>query len=117
MKYTLRLSTQAVQDIADALAFTSQQFGEKQRAIYQKIVRDTLEEIAVDPEGPRSKRRTEIHPDAWTMHLGRRGKRARHLFLYRKKNSRFVDIARLLHDSMEVDRHLPPSFDSEDWVS
>jgi len=114
MKYTLRLSNQAVRDIAEALAFTLQQFGEKQRLIYQTIVRDALEELATDPENPRSKQRPEIHPDAWTMHLGGRGKRARHLLLYRIKNNGFVDIARLLHDSMEIERHLPPDFDSKD---
>jgi toxin ParE1/3/4 len=114
MKYALRFSTKAVRDISEVLDFTVQQFGEKQRGIYQQIVRDALEELAADPENPRSKRRPEIHPDARTMHLARRGKRARHLFLYRIKNSRFVDIARLLHDSMEIRRHLPPDFASVD---
>jgi toxin ParE1/3/4 len=114
MKYTLRFSTQAVRDISEVLAFTLHQFGDKQRAVYQQIIRDALEELATDPENPRSKRRPEIHPDTWTMHVGRRGKRARHLLLYRIKNDRFVDIARLLHDSMEIERHLPPDFVSED---
>jgi toxin ParE1/3/4 len=112
MKHTLRLSSQAVRDIAEVLAFTLEQFGDKQRVIYQQIVRDALEELATNPENPRSKRRPEIHPDARTMHLGGRGKRARHLFLYRIKNNRFVDIGRLLHDSMEIDQHMPADFDS-----
>jgi toxin ParE1/3/4 len=47
------------------------------------------------------------------MHLGRRGKPARHLFLYRIRDGRFVDIARLLHDSMEIERHIPADFEGD----
>ena len=113
MKYTLRISAPAVQDIADVLAFTSAQFGEKQQKIYQRIIRDALAELAANPENLRSKPRPEIHADARTMHLGRRGKPARHLFLYRIKDDHFVDIARLLHDSMEIQRHIPADFEED----
>jgi toxin ParE1/3/4 len=113
VKYKLRFSKQAVQDIADALDFTLAQFGEKQRRRYQQFIRDALAAIAVDPENVHAKRRPEIHRDARTMHLARRGRHARHLFLYRVVSDQFVDIGRLLHDSMEVRRHLPPGFDAE----
>jgi toxin ParE1/3/4 len=110
MRYVLRLSNQAVRDISDALDFTLKQFGEKQRTQYQRIIRETLEELAADPDNRRIKRRPEIHPDARTIHLGRRGRRARHLFLYRVVDNRFVDVARLLHDSMDLERNMPEDF-------
>jgi toxin ParE1/3/4 len=100
--------------MASVLAFRRELFGQRQCVFYHRIIREALEELADDPQTPRSKQRPEIHVDARTMHLGGRGRRARHLFLYRIKDNRFVDIARLLHDSMELDQHLRAEFTSED---
>lgn len=113
MKYKLRFSRQAVQDIADVLAFTAEQFGQGQRQRYQQIIGQALAEIADDPENMHARRRPEIHAEARTMHLARRGRPARHFLLYRVTSDQFVDIGRLLHDSMELRRHLPPGFEMQ----
>ena len=114
MKYKLRFSKQAAQDIEDVLALTLERFGEKQWERYKQIIRNALLEIAADPEGIHTRRRPEIHPNARTMHLARRGQPARQFILYRLAGEPFVDIGRLLHDSMELSRHLPSGFESDD---
>ena len=114
MKFKLRFSKSAVRDIEEVLAYTLAQFGQQKTEQYKELIRQALAEIATDPNHPPAKYRPEIHADARTFHLARRGRRARHLFLYRVIGNEFVDIARLLHDSMEIERHLPEGLDLKD---
>jgi plasmid stabilization system protein ParE len=65
--------------------------------------------LAADPQA--GKRRSDIHPDAWTYHIAQRGKKARHLFVYRIRKD--VEIARFLHDAMDLARHRPDEWDGE----
>lgn len=110
MSFTLRFSNRAVQDIENVLAYTLAHFGSRKHEEYKTLIREALSDIASDPHRAAAKRRPEIHPDARTFHIGRRGRRARHFFLYRVASDQFVDIGRLLHDSMELPRHLPDGF-------
>jgi len=103
----LRFSSRAVQDIQDALDYTLTQFGEQKRGEYKALIRQALAEIAADPECHRAKRRPELHRDARTFHIGRVGKRARHFFVFRIAGDEFIDVGRLLHDVMELKRHIP----------
>ena len=110
MKYTLRISMRAVRDMQNALAHTRERFGERKHDQYKRLIRDALKAIATHPDRPPAKRRPELHPDARTFHIARRGKRARHFFIYRVSEDRFIDIARLLHDSMDLEQHLSEGF-------
>jgi toxin ParE1/3/4 len=114
MKSNLRFSREAVRDIEEALAYTREQFGERKFEQYRDLIQEALARIAADPDNPQARRRPEIHPDARTLHLARRGKRARHYLLYRVAADGHVDVGRLLHDSMELKRHLPEGFEASD---
>jgi plasmid stabilization system protein ParE len=72
-----------------------------------ELIRLALEELAENAEA--GKRRPEIYPDAWTYHIGKRGMKARHLFLYRIRKT--VEIARFLYDSMDLPDHVP-----DEWL-
>ena len=48
------------------------------------------------------------------LHLARPGRRARHFPLYRIAADGHIEIGRLLHDSMQLRRHLPKGFESEE---
>lgn len=39
--------------------------------------------------------------------FGEKGKKPRHIILYRKMDKKELEIARFLHDSMDLVRHLP----------
>lgn len=110
MKRKLRISRQALRDIEDVLAWTREQFGDRKLAEYEELIRAALADVAANPDDPHARRRPEIHPDARTFHLARRGKRARHFLLYRVAADGHVDVGRLLHDAMELKRHLPEGF-------
>lgn len=114
MRHKLRFSPQAVRDIEEALEYTLEQFGERKQEQYKDLIRLALADIAVNPDDPRAKRRPELHPDARTFHLSRRGMHARHFLLYRVTADRHVDIGRLLHDSMDLARHVPEGFGADE---
>src|SRR5689334_25334496 len=112
MSYTLRISDRAVRDIEEALAYTLDQFGARKQAAYAKLIQNALGDIVADPTCAPAKQRPELHPHARTFHIARRGKPGRHFFLYRIADDQNVDVARLLHDSMDLQRHLPHGFEA-----
>jgi toxin ParE1/3/4 len=108
----LRFSKPAAQDIEDVLAYTRAHFGDKKHKEYKELILLALSDISIDPNRRPARKRPEIHPDARIFHIARPGKQARHFFLFRVTNDLFIDIARLLHDSMELERHLPDGFET-----
>ena len=111
MNWTIKLAASARHDISQALNWTLENFGRKKHDQYLELVRLALNDIATNPTGERTKERPELHAEARTLHIGRPGKRARHLFLYRMNTNRSIDVGRFLHDAMELSRHLPEEFE------
>ena len=102
------IARRARAQITETLRYTLREFGESKRQEYRDLIRKALVALAENPKA--GKRHPEIHPDAWTYHIARHGQRARHLFIYRIGKD-YVEIARFLHDAMELERHLP-----ENWT-
>ena len=109
-RWKIRISPWAAEDIEGVLSPTPERFGEGIYSQYQELINEAFAALKEDPMRPPARRRPEIHRDAMTFHIGQRGKRARHFFLYRVRESGFVEIARFLHDAMEPRRHLPRGF-------
>jgi toxin ParE1/3/4 len=51
--------------------------------------------------------RDDIVPGLRVLHVGRSGRRGRHFLIYRAAGDREIEIIRILHDSMDLRRHLP----------
>ena len=93
-------------DISAVLHWSLEQFGPRQAAKYDELVRQALKEISTNPFNPRSHARHLIGKKVRTLHIARRGGKARHLFVYRVE-TKAIRILRLLHDSMDLDANLP----------
>jgi len=102
----ITLSPLAEADLANIAAWTADQFGARQAELYVDALIETIEELAANAPHSRSKARPEIGPDLRSLHVSRRGRRGRHMLLY-QENDAAVTILRILHDSMELSRHLP----------
>ena len=83
---------------------------------YGALMRQALLDVEADHERPGSKERPEIMIEgARTDHLalsrtrvtGPRVKDPRHSILYLRRQNGVVEVARILHDSRELMRHLP----------
>jgi toxin ParE1/3/4 len=113
MKWQIKLSSKARLDIQGALEWTLSNFGQKKHDEYLELIGLALNDIGVDPKSVRARQRPELHRDAWVIHIGRRGKKARHLFIYRIHLNGQVEVGRFLHDSMDLQRHLSEGFDPD----
>jgi toxin ParE1/3/4 len=114
------LAPAAERDIQQIVVWSHQQFGEHARLRYEALLARAIQDVFDAPERPGSASRPEIADGARTYHLGHsrdrvtvgRIRRARHFLLYRTHSDGQVEIGRVLHDSMDLRRHLPDNFGS-----
>ena len=99
MARSLRILPAVRQDIRDALTFTRTRFGDAKAREYAVLIRLALRALEEEPRS--GKRHTEIHADAWTLHIKQRGHKARHLFLYEIVDGT-ARIYGLLYDGMDL---------------
>ena len=104
--WTVRLARQAEQDIADILAWTAERFGPQQAEVYTETLTQALEALIDGPGVIGVKRRDDIQPDVFVLHVARHGRRGRHILIFRQSEACFVDVLRVLHDSMDMARHI-----------
>lgn len=95
--------SRAQAQIADVLSYTLEQFGEAKYLEYRELIELALQTLETTPMA--GKHHPEIHPEAWTYHIARPGRKARHLLLYRIRAD--VEVARFLYDAMHLPRQRP----------
>ncbi|MCQ9617277.1 type II toxin-antitoxin system RelE/ParE family toxin [Paenalcaligenes niemegkensis] len=110
-----QLSTSAQSDIIDILAWTHRQFGEVARKRYEALIVAALRDIAAQPDRVGSIKRPELGEAVRSWHLSLSRERARfeggivrnprHFIIYRQQSA-LIMIARVLHEAMELARHL-----------
>lgn len=111
------VSPAARQDIVDILLWSIEKFGAEAAERYRALLIQAIRDIEADPGRPGSKARPELDAGARTYHLassrinveGERVKKPRHFILYRS-GSTGLEIARILHDSRDLPRHLPSDY-------
>jgi len=118
-----RLSAAAEEDIIQLLAYTQDRFGEIARRRYEALLVAGLKDIASDPERPGSVARPELGLAVRSYHLRHSRGRARtqdglvrqprHFLLYRAARPDLIGVGRVLHDAMEIERHLPSQYGDE----
>lgn len=111
-----RLAPLAVSDIDAILERSEEQFGEGARRRYQALLAAGLQDLVSDPPRLGSRERPEIEPGMRSYHLRHSISRARtehgtvraprHLLVYRLGNPDLIDVARVLHDAMDLRRHV-----------
>jgi toxin ParE1/3/4 len=115
-----RLARTAQADIVDILAYTEANFGKVGRLRYEQLLVTAMRDIATEPERIGSLSRPELGENVRSYHLRHSRRQAtagqgivlrpRHLLLYRFAHSGLIGIGRVLHDAMEIERHLPRDF-------
>ena len=123
MPVELRLSATAREDVVDLLAWTNEHFGEQARLRYERLIVTALRDLAEDPECAGSIDRAELGLHVRSYHLRHSRDRARnengtvrrprHFLLYRVSQAGVIGVGRVLHDAMELERHLPSLYGDE----
>jgi toxin ParE1/3/4 len=114
------LSPAAKRDIASILHWTDDNFGEQARQRYEALLAQAILDVAEEPERLGVVRRIEISPVARTYHLrysrnhaktpAGKVKQPRHFLLFRVSIDGEVEFARVLHESMDIEQHLPDEY-------
>jgi toxin ParE1/3/4 len=114
----------AVEDIESILIFADAQFGERARLRYEALLVRAIIDVADEPDRVGSSSRPEIATFVRSYHLyyyysrkrvtdkTGRVKQPRHFLLYRARTDGTVEILRMLHDTIDLARHIP-----EEWRS
>lgn len=110
-----RLSGPAKADIVKILAWTERQFGEAARVRYATLITTALRDISSEPDRVGNILRPELGDGvrSWHLTLSRTHartetgfvRRPRHFLIYRVDGD-LVIVGRVLHDAMEMARHL-----------
>lgn len=111
----IRLSESAQRDITDVLARSEEMFGPRARERYESLIAAALRDASSDGGEFGESLRPELGPGVRTWHLARSRatspgglvKNRRHLLLYRFDGKTML-VARVLHDSMDLPRHVRP---------
>ncbi len=103
--WTVRLSDTAEADYDDILRWTEGRFGAAQAAAYGDLLATALARLERGPATAGARQRDAIGPGVRTLHVGRRG---RHVNLFRigSERDRTIDVLRVLHDAMDLARHV-----------
>ncbi len=110
------LSPAAQRDIRNIMVWSRDKFGVEAAQRYRTLLMQVLHDILDDPERPGSKERPEIMAKGVrTYHFffsrnrvsGQRVKEPRHFVIYRRGTDGGVEVARILHDSRDLVRHVP----------
>ena len=106
----VRLGRQAEQDYLEILQWTVKSFGEGQANIYAETMALAIEALQGGPDVLGARVRDDIQPGIRTLHVARQGRAGRHFVVFRATGSD-IDVLRLLHDSMDLPRHLAAAND------
>ena len=110
------LAAPADRDFLEVMEWTVARFGAAAADRYETLIHQALTDVGEDPFRPGARQRRELPQDIYTYHLagsrdrvkGDRVKAPRHFLLYRVLSFR-VEVLRILHDSRDLERHLPES--------
>jgi toxin ParE1/3/4 len=109
--WPIRIAAAAETDIQDIVSWTVAQFGAKQARIYLETLTTAIAMLAGGPKALGVQVRDDIAPGLFTLHVTRLGRKGRHFVIFRvshDRKHRVIDVLRILHDSMDLPRHLPP---------
>ena len=114
-----RLTRSARADIVSILAWSHEQFGEEARTRYQALIATAIRDAPSRRDDGGHQLRPELGEGVFTWHLSRsrlrspggRVHRPRHFLVCRRDADALV-IGRVLHDAMDLGRHVDPR---ESW--
>ncbi len=107
-RWAVRLGGEADRDFVSILAWTIETFGRRQAGIYRTTIQLAIRALERGPAILGARAREEIGGGIRTLHISRGGRSGRHFIMFRESEPDIVEVMRILHDSMDLARHMPP---------
>lgn len=104
--WRVRLARQAESDLEEILRWTAKRFGTAQAEQYAVVLVSAMTALHDGPEIVGARMRDEIGANVGTLHVARRGRKGRHFVVFRVADANVIEVLRLLHDSMDLNRRV-----------
>ncbi len=104
--WSVRLASRAEKDFFEIVQWSAANFGQQQAAAYAETLSLAISALAEGPDVLGARHREEIGNGILTLHVAREGRKGRHFVLFRVGGANTIDVLRLLHDSMDLVRHI-----------
>ncbi len=106
-RWSIRVAHSARQDLVAIRTWTHQRFGSRQALAYAHTLALALQALGDEgPELPGAHPRDDLGPGIRLLHVARQGRHGRHFVIFRCKAKHCIDVLRILHDSMDLARHV-----------
>jgi len=110
-RWRVRIAAAAEADFRDILRWTAENFGVAQARAYADTLCDAIAALTEGPDVAGARARDNIAKGVMALHVARGGRKGRHFVIYRVaagERRPTIDVLRLLHDSMDIPRHIDP---------
>jgi len=107
-RWSIRLTAAARTDFQAILRWTTREFGRQQARTYAETLSLAVTALTEGPRIAGARPIDHVAPGLFTLHVARAGRKGRHLVLFRvgSQDPPVIDVLRLLHDAMDLPRHL-----------
>lgn len=110
-RWAVRLTSAAEVDFENILRWTAGQFGAHQARTYARTLTLAIEALHQGPDVLGATFRDDVAPGVRVLHVARSGRKGRHFIVFRVQeagDSAAIEVLRILHDAMDLPRHLEP---------
>ncbi len=111
--WCVRLAEQAELDLLGITLWTVENFGAQQAQAYAQTLSLAIEALHNGPEILGATVRDDLGLGVRVLHVARQGRKGRHFVVFRTAPAQTIEVLRLLHDSMDLPRHLPAANDQK----
>ena len=112
MIYDVIFSKYAQDDLESILDYTITTFGENQYWKYRELLKEAILVIQENPYVITSHERNELAEGARIYNISQLTAKASHFLLYRvDESNRRIELARILHKSMDFKSQIPPELE------
>jgi toxin ParE1/3/4 len=111
--WRVRLAEQAERDLLNITRWTVENFGVQQAKAYAETLSLAIEALHGGPEILGTTVREDIGSGIRTLHIRRQARKGRHFVVFRAAPEQTIEVLRLLHDSMDLARHLSSANDQK----
>lgn len=103
------LADQAELDLLEITIWTLGNFGDRQADAYAETLISAIEALHDGPYILGAKRRDDIDCGIHSLHVARNGRKGSHFVVFKPATEpNTIEVLRLLHDSMDLARHVLP---------
>ena len=104
-RWRVRLTAAGEADVRGIVLWTANRFGGAQARVYADTLSRAIRALAEGPAVPGARRRDDIAKGIMALHVARGGRKGRHVVV--------IDVLRVLHDAMDLPRHVGATKDED----